>query len=1412
MARKLSGIWIPIGLDTQQIQQDIANLSKEMGVAAASMAQSFDRAINPQNLIRSFEALTNGLGNIRDAAKALEALRPMGNFEGALRYVTPELRNLAQTLGITEDAQKKLLQQMGQNLAINQQVTGLRQLERVMGTTREETLKLAKSLGMVVSDLTRKQYLGTQFRELSAIVPPLTAEFNRLARAAGELPTQTGLNAFRDTRSIQRAVDAFRRLHPNLQLTAQYYRQIAQAAGVATSQVAAYMRAQGSGGGRGILGALSPSNLTAGIQSAMGAMGVVGGMYGVVALSKSMVDAALKMDNLKLSFESIYGSAAKAATQLKYVKDVSDRLGLSFTSAASGAQKLFASIQSTEYAQDANKVFLAFSNAGAALKLTNDQMEGIFLAVSQSYAKGRVQAEELRSQLAERLPGAVALFAKSIGVTTRELDKMLQDGAVGLEHMGRFAEALQDKYGAAAAAASTGLQAELNRVSNAWFELKAAFVDSDALAGSVRGLGSALQWITRNGAGIATFVKEVGKFAAITVSVYALTRAFMSLRAAYMAFAATVKAEGAQVALMNLFGPGGIIAAASLAVGAIIYAFTSFNETLTENDKLIRKLSDQTYDLKAALTALGLTTQETAETMKAAELAEIERSLKQAQKNLEALLSHSTLDLPSGVMGLDEGDLENLGVRAIHELPNEFDKLFRDFQSRLSKDIGSGELGARFEASARDLLQKFVHGLKSNAPQDEIKAQFANLNLLVAQFQNELEGTQASDKAKDALEKVVNAMMNAAQGAFKATAALVQFKEANSDLAQSAGESSAAFDAIVKLTKGTDAAKLEKIGKDFETISQKLIVLSNNSESASYGLEQLNVSVDSSRAAALAYRQQIEQFEDALPLIASLAIKNKTSFDELAESVWSAGVEAGKTTEQLEKLMDVLRAKFNTQIGASIEKDLEMLAVKAQKATGTIADSTAFDLLSKYMGKSAKEGELWAAIQKRNVQGVIDAVKNEALTQEQVEKVFAGSDAFGSAKGAKAAATSRAKAAREAEREMSKYAKAIGEVEKKIAELQSKYDDDPSIKYWADVRGELAKLQNLLEKGTGTEAERARLQELMKDYERLAQLRATQMADEERRQKLISLPGKLGASWGNLSDINPSLNIEMQKNALNAEVVDKGEDWAKAMQDGLVTFEDTVRGMEALAEERNVKIAALDGNMVANFQLAMEEQYKETQNWQQTVANTFVSGLTTASNALSQFFLTGIQDTKALGEAFSSMVQGMIAELGQLFMKMIVINSLKKVFGDSDLFDFGSKSAKGNVFSGGNISKYSGTVVTQPTFFAGTHIKAYAKGGNLMGEAGPEGIFPLRRGPGGRLGVEGRMSSPTVEMAQQININVDNRTDAQVTAKKTTDSSGNVDIMLLIEKQIGDAMRRPGSAPFNALQSTWQGAPALASR
>jgi len=116
---------------------------------------------------------------------------------------------------------------------------------------------------------------------------------------------------------------------------------------------------------------------------------------------------------------------------------------------------------------------------------------------------------------------------------------------------------------------------------------------------------------------------------------------------------------------------------------------------------------------------------------------------------------------------------------------------------------------------------------------------------------------------------------------------------------------------------------------------------------------------------------------------------------------------------------------------------------------------------------------------------------------------------------------------------------------------------------------------------------------------------------------------------------------------------------------------------------------------------SVNEQFKKIGK---TIKASVVDGLTAA--------ITGAQ---SLGEALGNVLR----QAGQLFIS----------FGLKQIFPF--LNANGNVYDqSGFVPFAKGGVVDKPTLFP------FAKGIGLMGEAGPEAIMPLRRGPSGRLGVE----------------------------------------------------------------------------
>jgi hypothetical protein len=150
--------------------------------------------------------------------------------------------------------------------------------------------------------------------------------------------------------------------------------------------------------------------------------------------------------------------------------------------------------------------------------------------------------------------------------------------------------------------------------------------------------------------------------------------------------------------------------------------------------------------------------------------------------------------------------------------------------------------------------------------------------------------------------------------------------------------------------------------------------------------------------------------------------------------------------------------------------------------------------------------------------------------------------------------------------------------------------------------------------------------------------------------------------------------------------------------------------------------------------------------------------------------------------AISRIAQNLATRLIELAFKPIETALLNAFMGGGggggvlgSLFGF----ARGGVFaSGRELTAFArGGVVNRPTVFP------FAKGVGLMGEAGPEAILPLRRGKGGRLGVEmnGDSAAPAPAMSTRI-INV---LDPSVVGDYLATSSGERAILNVIRRNRG---------------------------
>lgn len=184
---------------------------------------------------------------------------------------------------------------------------------------------------------------------------------------------------------------------------------------------------------------------------------------------KKVMEVGLKKEASQRAAQFVLGDeGAKRATE--FIKNLADSSGVDQIETLSS----FAKFSAGAGDMDAGQKESLFSNVigtSRLMGLSTDEINGILKAFEQMASKGKIQAEELRGQLGDRMAGAFQLFARSLGMTTEELDKAMKDGKVLSKdvlpkvsaEMGRMI----DKAGGWEKIINS-TQTQLGRLSNSW--------------------------------------------------------------------------------------------------------------------------------------------------------------------------------------------------------------------------------------------------------------------------------------------------------------------------------------------------------------------------------------------------------------------------------------------------------------------------------------------------------------------------------------------------------------------------------------------------------------------------------------------------------------------------------------------------------------------------------------------------------------------------------------------------------------------------------------------------------------------------------------------------------------------------------------------------------------------------------
>ncbi|EGO5052520.1 tape measure protein [Escherichia coli] len=192
-------------------------------------------------------------------------------------------------------------------------------------------------------------------------------------------------------------------------------------------------------------------------------------VMGALNAYKAIMNAGLKRDSAQRAAKFVLGDKASEAET--FIRGLADKTGLNISGGLSNYAKFAAGAQGSMSQDETQQLFGNATAMSRLMGLSNDELNGILKAFEQMASKGKIQAEELRGQLGDRMAGAFKLFAEALGMTAAELDKAMKDGKIlssdALPKVAKQMGLMIDKAGGWAEVAKS-TQTALGKLANNW--------------------------------------------------------------------------------------------------------------------------------------------------------------------------------------------------------------------------------------------------------------------------------------------------------------------------------------------------------------------------------------------------------------------------------------------------------------------------------------------------------------------------------------------------------------------------------------------------------------------------------------------------------------------------------------------------------------------------------------------------------------------------------------------------------------------------------------------------------------------------------------------------------------------------------------------------------------------------------
>lgn len=154
----------------------------------------------------------------------------------------------------------------------------------------------------------------------------------------------------------------------------------------------------------GIMAFLKPM-----LPMGMGLGGMLGGGYAF----RELIGAGREMFAMELKMKAVSKSSEAFANNMKYVRELSQQLGLDLVGAGNAYAQIVVTAQEKMNPEQMQKMFTGFNKYYATVHMTTEDQRLANLAIQQMFGKDKIQAQEARLQMGQRVTPFIKLLTEA---------------------------------------------------------------------------------------------------------------------------------------------------------------------------------------------------------------------------------------------------------------------------------------------------------------------------------------------------------------------------------------------------------------------------------------------------------------------------------------------------------------------------------------------------------------------------------------------------------------------------------------------------------------------------------------------------------------------------------------------------------------------------------------------------------------------------------------------------------------------------------------------------------------------------------------------------------------------------------------------------------------------------------------